>query len=132
MPDLGRRLRDLRRRRNLSLYDVERLTGMHFSTIGKYERNERRPSIEVLRELAAVYEVPLGEMVSEPQEVANYLPESLRRGAEILARRADLERLVGVAEGLKEEQVERLADFLASIAEDPGASSKGTAPGPRG
>lgn len=116
--NLGRRLREIRLRRRLSLYDVEKRTGLHFSTIGKYERNERRPNLDVLRDLASVYEVPLGELVSEAADVAEYLPEDLRRGARLLAARPDLVRLVGVAQVLRSEQVERLADFLAGLLEE--------------
>ncbi len=113
--DLGRRLREMRLRRRLSLYDVEKRTGLHFSTIGKYERNERRPNLDVLRELASVYEVPLGELVSEAEDVAQYLPEDLRRGVRLLADRPDLLRLVRLARELRREQVDRLADFLAGV-----------------
>lgn len=116
MADLGEKLRELRRQRRLSLYDVERLTGLHFSTIGKYERNLRRPNLDTLRELAAVYRIPVGELVSDTREVIDLLPEHLKRGARLLAERADLARLLDVAERLGADQVARLNDFLASIA----------------
>ncbi len=123
MPDLGRRLRELRLKRKLSLYDVEKLTGLHFTTIGKYERNERRPSLDVLRELASVYQVPLAELVSDAGDVAEYLPEELRNSLQLLTGRADLKRLVGVAGRLRQDQVDRLVDFLATLA--PGMPQEG-------
>ena len=63
--DLGKRLRELRERRGFSIYEVERRARLHFSTISKYERNERQPSIDVLQELADVYGVPLASIFAE-------------------------------------------------------------------
>lgn len=130
MPDLGRRLRELRLKRKLSLYDVEKLTGLHFTTIGKYERNERRPSLDVLRELAGVYQVSLGELVSEAQDVAEYLPEELRDSVRLLSDRADLSRLVAAAGRLRRDQVDLLVSFLtsltpAAVGPAPGAGEEG-------
>ena len=113
----------LRLKRKLSLYDVEKLTGLHFTTIGKYERNERRPSLDVLRELANVYQVPVAELVSDAGDVAEYLPEELRNSLQLLTGRADLKRLVGVAGRLRQDQVDRLVDFLATLA--PGMPQEG-------
>lgn len=136
MPDLGRRLRELRLKRQMSLYDVEKATGLHFTTIGKYERNERRPSLDVLRELAAVYQVPLAELVSEAGDVAEYLPEELRRNLRLLSDRQELTRLVDVARRLGREQVDRLVDFLATLEPQPregraegGQGAGGSGPG---
>jgi transcriptional regulator with XRE-family HTH domain len=101
--DLGHRLRELRKSRRMSLYDVERLTGRHFSTIGKYERGERRPSVQALRELAEVYEVSLGDLLGE-------LPPGDGGGA--AAERADLQSLLSLARRMTPEQVAALNDFL--------------------
>ena len=100
MGSLGDRLRRLRLERNLSLYDVERLSGFHFTTIGKYERGERRPSLEVLRELARVYQVPLSELLEEGKE------EPPRQ------------RIQEALELLSEEEVELLAALLFRLLSD--------------
>lgn len=100
MGSLGERLRRLRLERNLSLYDVERLSGYHFTTIGKYERGERRPSLEVLRELARLYQVPLSELLDEEE-----------REKEEPARK----RIQEAVELLTEEEAELLAAFLLCL-----------------
>jgi transcriptional regulator with XRE-family HTH domain len=101
--DLGRRLRELRRSRRMSLYDVERRTGRHFSTIGKYERGERRPSVETLRELAEVYEVSLSELLAEAGQDGP---------GPAACERPDLQGLLAVARRLSPEQVAALIELL--------------------
>lgn len=112
MSDLGRRLRELRRRKNLSIYDVERRTGIHFSTISKYERNERRPSLEVLRELAALYEVPLASLIGDVSDLKHVLTPDQLRWLGLLERRPDLGRLLEAAVALSPARVEALVRFL--------------------
>ncbi len=101
--ELGRRLRELRKSRRMSLYDVERRTGHHFSTIGKYERGERRPSLERLRELAVVYEVSLADMLAGTP---------LAGQIDGPAERPDLQGLLTVARRMSPEQVAALIELL--------------------
>ena len=100
--DLGRRLRELRKSRRMSLYDVERRTGRHFSTIGKYERGERRPSVDMLRELAELYEVSLTDL----------LAEAAAAQGERASERPDLQALLAVARRMTPEQVGALIELL--------------------
>lgn len=46
-------LRDVRQRRHLSLEDTARLTGLTGVAIGSYERGDRQPPLEALRQWAA-------------------------------------------------------------------------------
>lgn len=125
MSDLGRRLRELRRRKKLSIYDVERKTGIHFSTISKYERNERRPSLEVLRELAALYEVPLASLIGDVSDLKDILTPDQVRWLGILERRPDLGRLLEAAASLSPARVDALVRFLQGEAPaDPGAPAR--------
>lgn len=115
MADLGKKLKDLRKKNKLSIYDVERLTGLHFSTISKYERNERKPSLGVLRELAEVYNVSIGGLLSEQEELLQYLPPHLQEGARLLLERQDLLDLLALAQGLRPAQVQMLTGFLKTV-----------------
>lgn len=63
---VGRRLRDLRNRRNLRLSDVAESTGMSVSTLSRLESGQRRPSLDLLLPLARVYHVPLDDLVGAP------------------------------------------------------------------
>jgi len=112
LDDLGRRLRELRRRKKLSIYDVERRLGIHFSTVSKYERNVRRPSLEVLRELAALYEVPLAGLITDVDDLKDVLSEDQRRWLKLIEQRPELGRLLDVASTLSPQRVEALLRFL--------------------
>lgn len=113
MSDLGRKLRQLRLAKNMSIYDVERATGLHFSTISRYERNERQPSLETLRELAEIYGASLAELVAdEKREMTRQLPDDLAVKARLLLEREDLAALVGQLQQLPPEAVKGLLDFV--------------------
>jgi transcriptional regulator with XRE-family HTH domain len=93
----------------MSLYDVAQATDLHFSTIGKYERGERRPSLETLGNLANIYQVDMRELLDSA-------PLTNRQDVgRLLNRRPDLEGLLAVAERLTPGQVLVLTDFLRSF-----------------
>lgn len=126
--DLGPRLREARQRRSLSLYEVGARTGLHFSTIAKYERGERRPDIDVLRELAGVYDTSLSALIGEPQDDLAGLPPSLRTATQQLVQRRELQTLLDIGVLLRPEQVAGLVGFLRTLTLDP----PGREPPPRG
>jgi transcriptional regulator with XRE-family HTH domain len=64
---VGTRLRALRTRRELTLADVSRASGISVSTLSRLESGERRPALELLLPLARVYDVPLDELVGAPE-----------------------------------------------------------------
>ncbi|CAN5847032.1 transcriptional regulator BldD [soil metagenome] len=76
--EVGRRLRSIRQAQDLSLSDVERVSGGRWSAsaVGAYERGFRNLSLPRLRELARFYRVPmvvlLGE--AEPPPAPDRLP----------------------------------------------------------
>jgi len=121
--ELGRRLRELRQRKALSLYQVAARLGVHFSTIGKYERGVRRPDIETLRRLAAVYEVDVAELIGDQA------PGSPTAQAARLNRRPDLGVLVDVAERLSPQEVLVLTDLLRMLTERVGRGVPAAAEG---
>ena len=63
---VGPRLRDLRRRRGVTLADVSQTTGISESTLSRLESGRRRPNLELLLPLARAYDVPLDELVGAP------------------------------------------------------------------
>ena len=64
---VGPRLRDLRRRRGLTLADLAERTGINSSTLSRLESGGRRPTLELLLPLAEVYAVPLDDLVGAPR-----------------------------------------------------------------
>ena len=100
---LGGRLRAARRRRGLSLTEVEAISGQEFkaSVLGAYERGERSLSVHRLARLARLYELPMHQLIPPENRPAEDESE--------LAGTIDLERLAGQGE---EAIVDR---FLSSI-----------------
>ena len=62
---VGERLRLVRRQQHLSLQAVEAMCGQEFkaSVLGAYERGERAISVHRLQRLAAVYHVPVDQLL---------------------------------------------------------------------
>lgn len=64
---VGPRLRELRRRRGLTLAEVTERTGINESTLSRLEGGTRKPTLELLLPLAEVYAVPLDALVGAPR-----------------------------------------------------------------
>lgn len=107
---LGRRLRQLRSAQSMSLEQVARALKLHVSTIGKYERGERTPSVSILRRIASFYQVDLSDIVG-------VAPAFAADEAQRLRDRPDLETLVQVARRLTPGQVLLLTDLLRTLTE---------------
>jgi len=63
---VGRRLRALRRERELTLVDMSAVAGISVSTLSQLESGARRPTLELLLPLAHAYRVTLDELVDAP------------------------------------------------------------------
>lgn len=63
---VGPRLRELRRRRGLTLAALSQRTGVAISTLSRLESGHRRPGLELLLPLAKAYQVPIDELVGAP------------------------------------------------------------------
>jgi len=74
--EVGRRLRAVRKARQLSLDEVERKSGGRWSAsaIGAYERGFRNLSLPRLRELAGFYGIPMAVLLGEPDQAENATP----------------------------------------------------------
>ena len=68
---VGHRLRSIRRSRNLTLQDVQRLSKAEISaaSLGSYERGYRSLSVEKARQISDFYQVPLTYLLSGQQKV---------------------------------------------------------------
>lgn len=75
---VGRRLREARRRRDLTLAEAAQRAGVSGAHLSRLEKGERQPSIAVLLELARVYRTTVGELLGERPGRAYHLV----RGAE--------------------------------------------------
>jgi transcriptional regulator with XRE-family HTH domain len=64
---VGPRLKALRQRREVTLTDLARQTGISASTLSRLEAGLRRPTLEQLLPLARVYGVTLDQLVDAPE-----------------------------------------------------------------
>lgn len=84
--NIGIRLKDLRRLRGISLRSLAKKVGVSASFISQVEQNKCQPSLETLRKVAAVLDVPTGylleagqdEIVSSKEVVEIRLPNRLQ------------------------------------------------------
>jgi len=60
---VGPRLRAIRQRRSVTLVDLSSSTGISVSTLSRLESGQRRPTLELLLQLATAHGVPLDELV---------------------------------------------------------------------
>ena len=67
LAEVGPRLRRLRERRGLTLTAVDEQTGISKSALSRLESGQRKPSLELLLPLAAVFHLPLDELVGAPR-----------------------------------------------------------------
>jgi len=63
--NIGVRMAELRKEKNLSQTDFAKTVGVSREMIGRYERNEVVPSIEVAKKIADALNVTLDYMVGE-------------------------------------------------------------------
>ncbi len=61
--DLGKRILELRKEKALTREKLAAMIGTSGAIIGKYERNERTPSVEIARNIAQALEVSLDYLV---------------------------------------------------------------------
>lgn len=67
--DFGKRLLDLRKEKELNREALAKLIGTSGAIIGKYERNERTPSVEIANKLAEALEVSLDYLVGNTSQM---------------------------------------------------------------
>ena len=84
MDTFGKKLRECREAKKLSQNELAKLIEAHHSIIGKYERDEVKPSIVVVKKIANILDTTVGYLLGESQD-KNLLkdPTMLKRLNEI-------------------------------------------------
>jgi len=84
METFGKKLRECREAKKLSQNELAKLIEAHHSIIGKYERDEVKPSIDVVKKIANILDTTVGYLLGESQD-KNLLkdPTMLKRLNEI-------------------------------------------------
>ena len=87
MVSFGKKLRECREGKSLSQNEVAKLLNTNHSIIGKYERDEVKPTIDVVKRLAEILDTTVGFLLGESNQL-NILKDSA-----MLDRLNDLQNL---------------------------------------
>lgn len=70
MQNFGERLRELRKERGLTSYEVATKLGISRNTLTNWERGEKEPhAVEILEEMAKILQVPLKSLLQDSTTV---------------------------------------------------------------
>ncbi|MDI9312143.1 MAG: helix-turn-helix transcriptional regulator [Limnohabitans sp.] len=67
--NIGKQIMEFRKKSNLSQADLATKTGISQVMVGKYERGDAIPSIEVAKKIADTFEISLDALLGEGQNV---------------------------------------------------------------
>jgi transcriptional regulator with XRE-family HTH domain len=70
MVSFGKKLRECREAKEFSQNELSKLIGVHHSIIGKYERDEVKPSIDVVKKMADVLDTTVGYLLGEAKNTS--------------------------------------------------------------
>ncbi len=87
METFGKKLRDCRENKKLSQKELASILNTSYSVIGKYERDEMTPSIEVAKKISKILDTTVGYLLGETEEV------NLFKDPAMLNRFNELEKL---------------------------------------
>lgn len=82
MLNIGDRITELRKAKNWSQTDLAKAIEASRDIIGKYERNENSPSIEMALKIAKIFDVPVDYLLGEGKH-AHYDNDTIKRIEEI-------------------------------------------------
>lgn len=72
MQSFGKKLREQREVKKISQNELAKLIEAHHSAIGKYERDEVRPSIDVVVKIADVLNTTVGYLLGETNDADSF------------------------------------------------------------
>jgi transcriptional regulator with XRE-family HTH domain len=69
MATFGKKLRECREAKGISQSEVAKLLSTNHSIIGKYERDEVKPTVDVVKKLADTLDTTVGYLLGETQDL---------------------------------------------------------------
>ncbi|MGH9364867.1 MAG: helix-turn-helix domain-containing protein [Thermoanaerobaculia bacterium] len=108
MAELGERIRNYRKQRQLSQAELGRMTGSHPRLISKYENGDAAPSVEKLRKMAEALRVPADALLYDRP------PDLNLNGAVNNVRLLEMFRIVDRMDKKDQEAVMRLIDAMVA------------------
>lgn len=107
MNKYGKRIRDLREKNNDTLEELAKKLNMTLSSLGKYERGERKITPEFLEQVANLYDVPFSYFFGEETEPPKELKEI---GAEWVSFAKEMEN-----KEITPEEIKAILDIMGKI-----------------
>ncbi|MCM3665552.1 helix-turn-helix domain-containing protein [Mesobacillus subterraneus] len=71
--DIGQKIRYLRTKNGHTLEELGNKLNFNFSNLSKIERGTRKPTLELLEDIAKIYDVPVSFFFGETKELPNEL-----------------------------------------------------------
>ncbi len=104
MDTVGKRIREIRKKNKDTLEDLGKKIDFNYSNLSKIERGDRNPTLEILRSICEIYDVPLSYFLGEKEEMP---AEIGNKGAEWMAFIDEMEK-----RNLSPDEIKEIVDFL--------------------
>ena len=107
---IGKRLRDLRQKKGLTQKGMAKMAGVDYTYIGKIERGEQLPSLNVLIRFAECLSLPLDRFFMDEAtwRLVSLAPKDVYKSM----RRENLWELLRLLEGVPEEDISLLTEIV--------------------
>ncbi|CCJ32985.1 helix-turn-helix domain-containing protein [Caloramator australicus] len=106
--DIGERIRQIRKEKNMSIIDLANLTDLSKSTISEIENGKKKPAFDTLKKLASALNVPMAKLLDENEEDETILG---------ISKSEKLVKSLQRAKNQPKEVLDDLADFIEIILE---------------
>ena len=115
MSKIGKRLLYFRKKKKLTLRDVENVTGVKFGIIAAYERGDRNPPLKTIKRLAKAYEVSLIHILFSKEEIAESFLGELQDNAKLLLENPEINDLVTMLKKLPDDTMRLVVDCIRAL-----------------
>ena len=107
---IGKRLRDLRQKKGLTQKGMAKMAGVDYTYIGKIERGEQLPSLNVLIRFAGCLSLPLDRFFMDEAtwRLVSLAPKDVYKSMQ----RENLWELLRLLEGVPEEDISLLTEIV--------------------
>jgi transcriptional regulator with XRE-family HTH domain len=92
MISFGKKLRECREAQNFSQSKLAQEVGLHHSIIGRYERDEAKPTIDVVKRLALTLKTTLGYLLGETEDASLFKDPSMLQRLKELSKLSEYDK----------------------------------------
>lgn len=78
---IGDRIRAFRRKNKISQTELSKAIGVTQSAVGMWETGKREPDIAMLRKIASFFDVPVSELLGEPDQTGKDIYDQIKSAA---------------------------------------------------